>query len=482
MEKLFCVPLKLNKVYLRGSLKKSANGVSGSFLSTDTYFGCFPCEAYFENTSVRNIKACVIVKGSGTVELCHLDKDIDETVATEQFSFDSYSTIVLPAALKHSGILYIKAVGDLEITKIWYEGDGEVKKTNISVIICTYNREEYVLKNLKILSRYADDNLNIICVDNGRTLNNVPNGVHLIKNKNYGGSGGYARGMLEAKGSTHFWLMDDDIKFEPEIISRAVGFIKHRKKENIYLAAGMFSFEKPTVQHEATAVFDGYTFHSNAGGLDFRDRNTLIENRINQKKNTYGGWWSLIMPAKEELPMPFFIKLDDVEYGIRTDGDYVIMNGFGVWHEAFGKKGNAWSEYYTTRNTLIIQNMYPDLPHSTVKMMSIRLLKALAYGEPKCMEAVIRGVRDYIAGSEKFRSINPENRHKEIMDLYRAPLTSDMSRKKMLKAAFINILNPINWRSIRLFVKAVSLLKNDKPDAGWKNLASEEFWRAYLGV
>ena len=483
MEKLYDVPLKLDKMYLRGTNEKSTEGVRGTLLTTDTYFGCFHCEAYAENSTVENVAACIRIKGTGTAELRWLVLGKDETVKKENFNTDLYELLSLQARIPNEGVLYLKLTGNFDISEIWYEGDGETRETKISVIICTYKREAYVKKNLEILSDYINDNLAVICVDNGGTLVNVPEGIVLVKNRNYGGSGGYARGMMESQGRcTHFWMMDDDIQFEPTIVQKAITFIKHRKREDVSLAAGMFSFEEPTVQQEATAVFDGYTFHSNVGGIDFNDRSALLKNRIEQRKNTYGGWWSLIMPSTDRLPMPFFIKLDDVEYGLRQARYYVVMDGFGVWHEAFGKKGNAWSEYYTTRNTLIIQSMYSDMPHSTVRMMSIRLLKALAYGEPKCMEAVLRGVEDYVAGPEKFSYIDPETKHKEIMEVYRASLVSDMNRKKMLKAALINVLRPRNWKSISLFIKAVNLLKSDKRDDRWKDMMTVEFWREYLGV
>ena len=265
------------------------------------------------------------------------------------------------------------------------------------------------------------------------------------------------------------------------------------------LAAGMFPFGQPSVQHEASAVFNGYTFRSCCSGLDFRDRKALLKNRAGKYDNAYGGWWSLIIPVSEQLehpadlddrsilPMPFFIKLDDVEYGLRLPGPYVVMNGFGVWHEAFGKKANAWSEYYTTRNTLIIQAMYPALPHSILKTMGIRFLKALAYGEPKCMEAALKGAEHYAAGPEAFRKADPEARHREILARYRAPLRQDMNRKKMLQSAFRNLPRAVSRKSLILFIRSVFLLVEARlrpgPDQeGWKIMNTPAFWRDYLGI
>ena len=452
MEKLFSVPLILKEMYLRGSAVKTEDGinvVSGQSLTTDTYFGSFPCRVYAESTTVETVQACAKVQGIGKLQLMHYSEDADECVEETVFdSPDAFVTVAVSTDLSahRDGILYLKLSGTVEVSGIWYEGEtGQTwkKDVRIAVIICTYRREEYVLGNLRRLCRtiaadpLLQESLRVICVDNGATLtestlaNAIPAGqtecITLIRNRNYGGSGGYARGMLEAQGIggfTHFWMMDDDIRFEPAIFRRAVAFLQYRRTDDIRLAAGMFSFEKPAIQQEATADFNGYTFISNASELDFRDRTSLLLNNVQSNERTYGGWWSLITPANQALPMPFFIKMDDVEYGLRQNREqpvgvsekkaaqgetaadakpqYVIMNGFGVWHEAFGKKGNAWAEYYTTRNTLILQSLYPEFPSDPVKMLGIRLLKALAYNEPKCMEAVLRGVTDYAAGPEAF--------------------------------------------------------------------------------
>jgi hypothetical protein len=55
--------------------------------------------------------------------------------------------------------------------------------------------------------------------------------------------------------------------------------------------------------------------------------------------------------------MPFFVRGDDAEFGLRTEGrKFMTMNGICVWHMSFGKsKFNAFNEcYLAIRNVLII--------------------------------------------------------------------------------------------------------------------------------
>ena len=490
----------MDNMYIRGEAKEAnledqpvliVN--SGRYITTDTYFGCFSGNVYNENTNLKLVRACVTLTGKGSVRLMKINSGtVDELVSEEAYDDTHVKTVQLDFLPSDSCYyLSIESKKNTRIFNVYYEGEGILRETRIAIIICTYRREAIVQNNLRNLymaissSEELKKSVDVFCIDNGCTLNEVPKSFKLIPNRNFGGSGGYARGMIEAKEYTHLWLMDDDIKFDSSIIQRAVSFLKFRNSDGIKLAAGMFSFEEPTIQKEATGIFNGYTFKSNASGLNFEKRGSLLKNCIQQRANMYGGWWSLIFPKTEYLPMQFFIKLDDIEYGLRSvdDGRYVIMNGFGVWHEAFGNKANAWSEYYTTRNTLIVQSMYPHLNHNYRKMMRIRLLKSLAYGESKCMGAALQGVIDYLEGPEKFSAINPETRHKEIMMDYGAPLVSNMTRGRMLVEALKHINKPDSRVSILLYKEALEMMKRMRSlKQNWKWLATEEFWKGYLGL
>ena len=154
------------------------------------------------------------------------------------------------------------------------------------------------------------------------------------------------------------------------------------------------------------------------------------------------------------------------------------MNGFGVWHEAFGNKANAWSEYYTTRNTLILQSLYPWLGHSVVKTLVVRLIKAVACNEPKCMAAALKGVEDYVAGPEAFTRRDPEANHITIVRAYGAELPGNMARRDMIKAAIMNA--PLFIRCMRMFMKACRLLAGRRDHADWASMTTRTFWDAYF--
>ena len=72
---------------------------------------------------------------------------------------------------------------------------------------------------------------------------------------NVGGAGGAARGLMEglaAKGRarpTHFLLLDDDIEMEPDMILRAMSWLRHVKVDQC-VGGGMLDLYRPTHLHE----------------------------------------------------------------------------------------------------------------------------------------------------------------------------------------------------------------------------------------
>ena len=100
-------------------------------------------------------------------------------------------------------------------------------EVKIALNICTFQREEFIHRNLSLLQAsdfFNPDNpqyygrLHIFVVDNGSSLQ-LPESlyVHCIYNRNTGGSGGFQRGIEEIRkrneGFTHVIFMDDDVAF-----------------------------------------------------------------------------------------------------------------------------------------------------------------------------------------------------------------------------------------------------------------------------
>ncbi len=56
------------------------------------------------------------------------------------------------------------------------------------------------------------------------------------------------------------------------------------------------------------------------------------------------------------MPLPVFVRYDDVEYGIRCNPTFMTMNGLCIWHSKFEIRYNAAVErYQSIRNGMIAQ-------------------------------------------------------------------------------------------------------------------------------
>ena len=57
---------------------------------------------------------------------------------------------------------------------------------------------------------------------------------------------------------------------------------------------------------------------------------------------------------KRGLPLPLFIRCDDIEYSLRSHTKIMTMNGICIWHMGFVNKYNvAFDRYQQCRNLLI---------------------------------------------------------------------------------------------------------------------------------
>ena len=91
-------------------------------------------------------------------------------------------------------------------------------------------------------------------------------------------------------------------------------------------------------------------------GLELESCEACLLNEVEESAE-YNAWWYCCFPleivTEENLPLPLFIRGDDVEYGIRNMKQLILMNGICVWHEPFENKYSSFLEYYIIRNQLI---------------------------------------------------------------------------------------------------------------------------------
>ena len=310
--------------------------------------------------------------------------------------------------------------------------ESQVKDVRIALCTTTFKKEDYIVPNIGRIragivksDEPIAEGFHMFVVDNGRTLDAEAlsgNGVTVLPNVNAGGAGGFARGMMAALESeadfTHVVLMDDDVRMSVESLKRLHSLLSLASAgyARAFVNGAMLQLERPSLQ------FEDVSYVRKLGGfakvkpdllVDRRDgvmRNELIDVEV---ENAYGAWWFSCIPVgyiKEMgLPMPFFVRCDDVEYGLRCDPTYMTMNGICVWHARFeGRFNAAVACYQYVRNMLVTRSLHIRGGEQVFMLLYWRLfhiyIRTMDYA---AAELWLDGLEDYLEGPEVLMQGDP---------------------------------------------------------------------------
>ncbi|MBQ9990406.1 MAG: glycosyltransferase family 2 protein [Lachnospiraceae bacterium] len=415
----------------------------------DTYFNGLSIEKWKKYTQIGEVSLHINLQGEFEVTLLNtsmlygkrsvtiLDRRLVKSEECKEFVF--------PYKLyEYKGMLSfeLRAVED---DSTYYGGyydaqitDEQLKDVKIAVNICTYKREHYIKRNIDILKKNIIENpqnemyrhLMVFISDNGDTLGNENISgeyIQIVKNKNVGGAGGFTRGLMEILENrsfcaTHALMMDDDIIITTEALFRTYMMLRtiREEYEDASIGGAMLRIDKPSVQVEAGASWNAGQLISNKANLDMSSVENCILNEV-EEYTEYNAWWycciSMKTVSKENLPLPIFIRGDDLEYGLRNKRKVVLLNGICVWHEAFENKYSSFLQYYILRNLLYDNALH--FPEYRLSSFLYRLYttvgRELIYYRYKNIKLLFRGVYDFYRGIEFLQNIDGETLHKEIM-------------------------------------------------------------------
>lgn len=310
----------------------------------------------------------------------------------------------------------------------------QINPVKIALCTTTFLKEDYIIPNIELVKNEvlaADDviakNFHMFVIDNGRTLDAEAlsdEGVTVLPNPNVGGSGGFARGMMEAmkhdENFTHVLLMDDDVSISTESLRRTFNLLSLAtgKYKNAFINGAMLVAEEPNRQFEDVSyVVNSGAYASVKSNKYYMDQQQYIvrnEHIDVEIPKAYGAWWFSCIPvsAIEQvgLPLPLFVRCDDVEYGMRAKPIYMTMNGICVWHDGFmGRSRASVDSYQYVRNFLIMIAM-TDCSSQDLFMLrmerALRLqLRVMSYD---AADLILDGIADYLKGPDYFASLNGE--------------------------------------------------------------------------
>lgn len=408
-----------------------------------TYFNVLPIKKWKTYTYASKFAINLNFKGKAVIEIVEIYRNstsventilVQKTISSEESKFIS---IEIPDSNKYLIGFRLTTLSDFYIYDGYYSAyiETPIKDVRLSLATTTFKKEEYIKKNISVLKKSIlnkDSDLYghifVHVIDNGRTLDPTKYNDDYLKvyhNNNVGGSGGYARGMIEAfnywKNPTHVLLMDDDVMINSESIFRTFYLLRIIKPEyeRHFISGAMFDYDHRNIQYEDVGyvhVQDG-SYGPNKNRLHMSTVENLLANEEQSfmfNSNSYAGWWYCCIPAvvieENGLPLPLFVRGDDVEFSLRNNAEFITLNGISIWHVGFGGKFNAAMELYQVhRNSLIIQatsDICSDIDFiSRMKRLFWESITEFSYNNA---EQILDAIDDYLKGPEFLIKLNGE--------------------------------------------------------------------------
>lgn len=400
-----------------------------------TYLNAFSIHKWRKYSDIQTVSLHLRVQGDFQVRLLGYHLNVQDPVKTELGCFHVCGTeqsefnFVYPEVKDEAFFSFeIETFSPCRFYGGYYEGvyaEGDIRTINLSIVTTTFRKEDFIENNLKLMREEligsdegSREHIQIHVVDNGRTLDSKKwndSNITVHPNINAGGSGGFARGMIESMNqhpkADYVLLMDDDVLLISESIKRLYRLLTVLKPEyrEYFVSGAMLRYEEMNCQHEDIGFVhaDG-SYGPLKKSFDQGDLRQILEcdEDYLERPYMYAGWWFCCIPMRiiEEngLPLPLFVRGDDVEFSLRNQARFITINGICVWHMGFTYKFSSSLELYQVhRNSLILQAVSGacqdvDFIVRMKKLFRARIL-ALDYNGA---ELILDALEDFLKGPE----------------------------------------------------------------------------------
>ena len=207
--------------YKRSLLKEAYTCIlfqKGGIITADTYFNSLTIEKWRKYTNVSTIQLILSLQGRFNISLCWKQKIEDRYVERELKNItvdtDRRAEITLDYPEETKGMFFFRLEA-VEKGGIFFGGyyaaqiqEEKIRPVKLGIVICTYKREKYVCDNVRLLNQDIIENpdsplygrVEVFISDNGQTLEEyglASEKIHIVRNKNAGGAGGFTRGLIE---------------------------------------------------------------------------------------------------------------------------------------------------------------------------------------------------------------------------------------------------------------------------------------------
>jgi galactofuranosylgalactofuranosylrhamnosyl-N-acetylglucosaminyl-diphospho-decaprenol beta-1,5/1,6-galactofuranosyltransferase len=338
-------------------------------------------------------------------------------------------------------------------------------RVRMGIVITHFKREKYVLnaikrlKELLTMQEYANS-IKLIIVDNSNTLPHEDfDFVEVIPNKNYGGSGGFTRGLMQLmqENFTHCLFMDDDASCELESIRRTYTFLQYANHPRLSIAGALLMENVQFIQYENGGSYSNGIVTPLKIQYDMRSAEVLLHNEKEERVD-YGAWWFFAFPIAEisVLSFPFFVRGDDITFSIQNDLRIITLNGICSWGEDFTHKIAAMERYMTMRSTLqmaIINNPSQRSKKEALSFFRRQVIYNVKNYNYDRAQLMCEAMRDVLKGNSFWlQNINMDKRRAELQKLVqneKTQLIADINRiasgviggKETLFRKFVRVLS-----------------------------------------
>ena len=468
-------PVSLRPLYWRACGTVRPNDMGGLSLEPeatvafDTYFGAVFERPWRLYTRLGALTLSIELQGQATLRIYRRVLGSPAVLLHESFVTGDVRVEASGAVPHHrqAGLLWFELTAGVDPVVLmraeWGTDRPAADPAQLAVVICTFNREGPLGDVLAAIAEDAglDEAVaRVIVVNQGRAgLRQHPavagaagmlgERLRVVEQGNFGGAGGFGRGMLEALDDpavSHVCLLDDDVRLEPESLRRMAAFFTFADPSMpVALGGHMLDGIQETTLYEAGAtVRPNWVLKPVNHMMDLQQPEHLLR-LLDVGPMHYNGWWMFAFDKslleRMGMPLPCFIRGDDVEFGLRLGAHGVPtvgLPGVAIWHEPFYLKIGGWQLYYETRNALIAAALHMPFSraHVTAQVVKRLLLHLLTYRYYNAA-LVVRAAEDFLLGPAVLDQ-NPAPLHASLTPLRQRWPEGQTRRERVLAAARVD--------------------------------------------
>jgi GT2 family glycosyltransferase len=399
--------------------EKSLRFCHGGKAEFGTFYNAFSVGPWKTSCALSDLYLTLVGEGEFTLSLVWLRPRLPPKILCKHHvslkNDEPFELLVDQWKKLEDGILYFELVcigegGGILSSGGWGTSTPPLRDVRLGVVVTHFNRKDFVIPAIsRIKAQLLEDPdyrgcIDLFVVDNSNDL--APGevgGATILPNKNYGGASGFTKGLLHLEDEqtySHCLFMDDDASCEVESIRRAYRLFQYVINEKSAVAGSLLREVEPYRLFEKGARFDGFC-RPLKSGLDMRNHADLAIAEINDIKPDYGGWWFFGFKISEVVnyAFPFFVRGDDIMFGMTNDFDIITMNGIACWGEDFGLKSGPLPIYLDVRNHFIqkITHMKSGFLSNFLMIFKFFAGSLLSYNYATA-KAVVKAVKDVSEG------------------------------------------------------------------------------------